>query len=67
MLILLNILHGNGNGYAEAYGSAETRFLKKIRKSVLEARFCKLPQDSDSDSGSEAESGHPMKLPCNIG
>ncbi|WZZ20477.1 hypothetical protein YC2023_121864 [Brassica napus] len=35
-------------------------------KNVLEARFRKLPQGSDSDSGSEAGSGRPMKLPCNV-
>ncbi|KAG5399826.1 hypothetical protein IGI04_014433 [Brassica rapa subsp. trilocularis] len=70
------MLHGNGSGYveAEAYGSAEARFFKKLGsgyvleteyfKSVLEARFRKLPQGSDSDSGSEAGSGRPMKLPC---
>ncbi|WZZ33703.1 hypothetical protein YC2023_017104 [Brassica napus] len=34
--------------------------------SVVEARFRKLPQGSDSDSGSEAGSGHPMKLRCNV-
>ncbi|KAG5394517.1 hypothetical protein IGI04_024480, partial [Brassica rapa subsp. trilocularis] len=67
------MLHGNGSGYmeAEAYGSAEARFLKILGsgeyfRSVLEARFSKLPQGSDSDSGSEAGSGHPMKLPCNV-
>ncbi|WZZ17173.1 hypothetical protein YC2023_110262 [Brassica napus] len=35
---------------------------KKIRKRI---RVGSLPQDSDSDSGSEAGSGRPMKLPCN--
>ncbi|KAL0689028.1 hypothetical protein Bca4012_088705 [Brassica carinata] len=64
------MLHGNGSGYveAEAYGSAETRFLKRLGSGnvVLEARFRKLPQGSDSDFGSEAGSGRPMKLPCNV-
>ncbi|KAG5414777.1 hypothetical protein IGI04_002344 [Brassica rapa subsp. trilocularis] len=72
------MLHGNGSGYvgAEAYGNAEARSFKKLRngyvmeaeyfRSVLEARFRKLPQGSDSDSGSEAGSGRPMKLPCNV-
>ncbi|CAG7876539.1 unnamed protein product [Brassica rapa] len=39
----------------------------KTEANVLEARFRKLPQGSDSDSGSEAGSGRPMKLPCNVG
>ncbi|CAN6881453.1 unnamed protein product [Brassica oleracea] len=62
------MLHGNGSGYAEteAYVSAEARFFKKLGSGVLEARFRKLPQGSDSDSGSEAGSGRPMKLPCNV-
>ncbi|KAF3564825.1 hypothetical protein DY000_02011999 [Brassica cretica] len=30
-------------------------------------RFRKLPKGSDFDSGSEAGSGRPMKLPCNVG
>ncbi|CAN6819881.1 unnamed protein product [Brassica oleracea var. botrytis] len=52
---------------AEAYGSVKARFFEKLGNGVLEARFRKLPQDSDSDSdsGSEAGSGRPMKLPCN--
>ncbi|KAG5376220.1 hypothetical protein IGI04_040816, partial [Brassica rapa subsp. trilocularis] len=46
-------------------------FFKKLGsgeyfRSVLEARFRKLPQGSDSDSGSEAGSVRPMKLPCNV-
>ncbi|KAG5397321.1 hypothetical protein IGI04_019135 [Brassica rapa subsp. trilocularis] len=49
------MLHGNISGYVEAEAS------------VLEARFRKLPQGSYSDSGSEAGSERPMKLPCNIG
>ncbi|WZZ26338.1 hypothetical protein YC2023_009739 [Brassica napus] len=63
------MLHGNGSGYAEteAYVSAETRFFEKLGSDVLEARFRKLPQGSDSNSGSEAGSGRPMKLPCNVG
>ncbi|WZZ34835.1 hypothetical protein YC2023_018236 [Brassica napus] len=44
------MLHGNGSGYVEA------------KENILEARFRKLPQVSDSDFGSEAESGRPMKL-----
>ncbi|KAL0838105.1 hypothetical protein Bca101_089995 [Brassica carinata] len=67
------MLHGNGSGYAEAeaYGSAEARFFEKlgsgyVLEAVLEARFRKLPQGSDSDSGSEAGSGRPMKLQCNV-
>ena len=32
----------------------------------MEARFRKLPQGSDSGFGSEAGSGHPIKLPCNV-
>ncbi|WZY88389.1 hypothetical protein YC2023_045124 [Brassica napus] len=63
------MLHGNGSGNVEteAYESAEASFLKKKKyfRSVLEARFRKLPQDSDS--GSEAGSGRPLKLPCNVG
>ncbi|WZZ46016.1 hypothetical protein YC2023_042275 [Brassica napus] len=70
------MLHGNGSGYAEAeaYGSAEARFFEKLGSGyvleayihiALEARFRKLPQGSDSDSGSEAESEHPMKFPFN--
>ncbi|CAN6881349.1 unnamed protein product, partial [Brassica oleracea] len=56
---------GNENGYAEteACVSEETRFFEKLGSGVLEA---KLPQGSDSDSGSEAGSGRPMKLPCNV-
>ncbi|KAG5413618.1 hypothetical protein IGI04_001185 [Brassica rapa subsp. trilocularis] len=77
--MLLPMLHGNESGYveAEAYRSVEARFLKKLGsgyvleaesfRSVLEARFRKLPQGSDSDSGSEAGSERPMKLPCNVG
>ncbi|CAG7877088.1 unnamed protein product [Brassica rapa] len=68
------MLPGNGSGYveAEAYGSAEARFFKKlgsgyVLETVLEARFRKLPQGSDSDSDSEAGSVRPMKLPCNVG
>ncbi|KAG5384765.1 hypothetical protein IGI04_036235 [Brassica rapa subsp. trilocularis] len=69
------MLHGNGSGYAEveAYGNVEAIFFKKVgsgyvlEASVLEARFRKLPQGSDSDSDSEAGSGRPMKLPCNLG
>ncbi|WZY98149.1 hypothetical protein YC2023_070478 [Brassica napus] len=49
------MLRGNGSGYVEAEAN------------VLEARFRKLPRGSDSDSGSEAGSGRPMKLPCNVG
>ncbi|KAG5406002.1 hypothetical protein IGI04_012121 [Brassica rapa subsp. trilocularis] len=49
------MLHRNGSGYVEAEGN------------VLEARFRKLPQGSDSDSDSEAGNGRPMKLPCNVG
>ncbi|CAF1928024.1 unnamed protein product [Brassica oleracea] len=48
------------------YVSAEARFFEKLGNGVLEARFRKLPQGSDSDSGSEAGSGRPMKLPCNV-
>ena len=44
-----------------------TCFLREYFRSVLEARFRKLPQGSDSDSGSEAGSVRPMKLPCNVG
>ncbi|WZZ82495.1 hypothetical protein YC2023_103067 [Brassica napus] len=68
------MLHGSGSGYAEAeaYGSAEARFFEKLGSGyvleayihiVLEARFLKLPQGLDSNSGSEAGSGRPMKLP----
>ncbi|CAG7861827.1 unnamed protein product, partial [Brassica rapa] len=49
--------------------SAEARFFKILGSgyvNVLEARFRKLPQGSDYDSGSEAGSGPPMKLPCNV-
>ncbi|KAL0673792.1 hypothetical protein Bca4012_001773 [Brassica carinata] len=62
------MLHGNESGYVEAkaYGSAEAKFFEKLGSGVLEARFRKLPQGSDSDSGSEAGSGRPMKLPCNV-
>ncbi|KAL0742460.1 hypothetical protein Bca4012_083973 [Brassica carinata] len=62
------MLHGNGNGFAEAesYGSVKARFLKKLGSSALEARFRELPQASDSDSGSEAGSGRMIKLPCNL-
>ncbi|KAL0666605.1 hypothetical protein Bca4012_029309 [Brassica carinata] len=67
------MLHGNGSGYAEAetYGSAEARFFEKlgsgyVLEAALEARFRKLPQGSDSDSGSEAGSERPMKFPCNV-
>ncbi|CAG7873596.1 unnamed protein product [Brassica rapa] len=42
------------------------RHVVRDRLNVLEARFRKLPQGSDSDSGSEAGSGRPMKLPCNV-
>ena len=42
-------------------------FKDNILENVLESRFRKLPQGSDSDSGSEAESGRPTKLPSNVG
>ncbi|KAG5383726.1 hypothetical protein IGI04_035196 [Brassica rapa subsp. trilocularis] len=68
------MLHGNGSGYvkAEAQRNAKARFFKilgsgyVLEANVLEARFRKLPQGSDSDSDSEAGSGRPMKLPCNV-
>ncbi|KAL0720911.1 hypothetical protein Bca4012_035510 [Brassica carinata] len=62
------MLHGNGSGFAEAesYGSVEARFFKKLGSGALEARFRELPQASDSDSGSEAGSGHTTNLPCNL-
>ncbi|KAG5385419.1 hypothetical protein IGI04_036889 [Brassica rapa subsp. trilocularis] len=71
---------GNRSGYVEKEAGTWNRkrieaqkrdFLKNSEaeyfRSVLEARFHKLPQGSDSDSSSEARSGHPMKLPCNVG
>ncbi|WZZ40311.1 LOW QUALITY PROTEIN: hypothetical protein YC2023_036570 [Brassica napus] len=47
--------------------SAEARFLKILGNGYVLEAFRKLPQGSDSDSSSEAGSGRPMKLPCNVG
>ncbi|KAL0798098.1 hypothetical protein Bca101_053272 [Brassica carinata] len=66
---LLAILDANKSGYAEANGNTNGRFKKKLENEngFLKARFCKLPRDSDSDSGFEATgSGRPMKFPCNL-
>ncbi|KAL0693390.1 hypothetical protein Bca4012_060570 [Brassica carinata] len=63
------MLHRNGSGYSEAesYGNVEARFFKKLgRRSVLKKRFQKFPQASDSNSGSETESGCMTKLPYNL-